>query len=266
MNIERSVQDGFRFGKMFADALGVLSRPFSLTTQVFLKKGMGERFFGPWHGVLAAGLIVLAAYASLPGNSAFSFRLSEFIGGTAVQPPSKQMAYAVGGAWLAGFGIAAFVHRAQIRRRYHKGERWHSRCSGDAIASWMQPWMRYVITGGIGLVLYKLKLEPLAALAWISLFFTIMSDELERMAFYNAVLDAIDGQLESEYLAKAVEDRLSPSKAAGVMTPLPSYVADAYRPKVAEAIRSQSRVKVAVADSEVEAKPNVNAPTALPGT
>jgi hypothetical protein len=273
MNIERSVQDGVRLGKMIGGFLAILARPVSLTTQALFKKNMGERYFATWHAVVALGLILLASWASFQDTKSSQTRVTNSYGERSIYTQSGRFTpmrvYVVGGVWLTAFTFVTLVHRARIRSRYERGERWHSRCSGEPIHEQLRPWARYLATAGIGLGLYKLRLEPIAGLVWVSLIVTMMDDEWERWLFYSAVLDAVDGQIEAEHLAVAVEKRSKPSEVAGVVAPLPSYISDSYRLKVAEAIRSGSGSRKGasvVAGSEVEAKPSATAPTASPGT
>lgn len=261
-NLERGVQDGVRIGKMIGGFLAVLSRPLSLATQALLKKNMGERYFATWHAVIALCLIFLAGWASFQDTKSVRQTTYDQFGRSVVVEGQGRVSpttvYVVVGVWVTAFAFATLVHRSRIKQRYQQGQPWHSRCSGEPIVEQLRPWARYLATAGIGLGLYKLKLEPIAGLVWISLIATMLGDEWERWLFYNAVLDAVDGQLESEYLARAVDERLTPTKARGVTAPLPSYVADAFRSKVAEAIRRGNggrKGSSPVADSEVEGKP-----------
>ena len=262
IDLGSSYRQGIAIARAFAGFVAIISRPLSLTTQVLFKKNMGERYFATWHAVVALGLIGLAGWACLQDTKATTgtvknaFGESYRINQAARITPTR--VYVAGGLWAGAFVLAAVIHRARITKRYQRGTLWHSRCSGEPLHPGLRDWARYLATGGLAVAANWQKLEPMMMLIVASLIATILADEYERWLFYNAVLDAVDGQIEAENLSKAVEKRLTPIEAGGLVTPMPAYVSDLGRKRMAEAIARQTgsvSPQKPAASSEVEAKP-----------
>lgn len=255
-----AVRSGMKYAQMMMAVLSYLVRPLSLTTQFLFKKDWGERYFAHWHGCVAMILITLAGYVCMRDARPTVFTSTNIYGQTYSYDKdpvlSSKLVYGVAGGWLVLFLIAWGIHQRRIRRRYATGDVWHSRCSGVPVFEGLKDWVRYVATAALAFGAFKLRLEPVMALIVVSLLVTIVTDEAERRAFHNMILDTIDAEIEAKHLAEAVANRKRPQDVEGMNAALPAYVSNTYRTRAGEAIRSQSSVPAVI----VEAKPPVQTP------
>lgn len=117
--------------------------------------------------------------------------------------------------------IIHFIHRQLLRR---KGELWHSRSSGVP-HKWLQQfkhewitralWVPFhVITIGIALSLMHVSIGSYLVLCAIAV---TLKCYAEHLAFRERVMDTIDAQIESQYLADALRGEAAPSESCGLI-------------------------------------------------
>lgn len=205
--------------------LFILTKPVILSTQVFYRNSFGERYLS-MASYLAAGALI-----------GFTATLNGVGSGLVVLPSS--MAIACGFGWLAGYLVWLYIHLRFIRRRYRTGERWHSRSSG--LSRWNQAyghWLELGTTAGAFLLCLMLGLSGSAFLLFWSGILSFLAWVHEQKAFHNRVLDAIDGQIESENLSAAIEQKPIHPHNEGLKAPLPAYVSPKFRERAAEVFTS----------------------------
>lgn len=264
----KAVNDGVRIGRAFASVFIMLIRPLILTTRVIIRKDLGERYLTPLNAMVGAILIVGAAWMTV----AMPVKIETVVADRWGMPTRSLViedrataAYVIGGVWAVLYLVGLIDHRIRLRNRYANGIRWHSRCSGVPRLPNAREWAVYVAAGGIAFLGFYNHLPLLAVLLVGSIAFAILEDGHAAAEFWGRVLDAVDGQIESENLGKAVKDRLTPDRAEGVHAPVPGYVKDAYRLRVAEAIGISAQRSSTTA-STIELKPLASPSTTLVGS
>jgi len=123
-----------------------------------------------------------------------------------------------------------------VPRRYRKGVRWHSTSDGVPRHSALTQEVQAAILLACCGVTRAVGLVEVSLLLMLSLLLWTAGEAHARGQFWNRVLDAIDGQIEGEELGDAVARRLSPAQASGMNVCVPSYVGDAYRRKIGDAL------------------------------
>lgn len=214
--------------------LQALIAPAVTTTQVILRRQLGERYFTGWNLFAGAGLIVSAAPLSLLTRRYID--VSDFI---YVGLPMV--------AWLGAFLYFGVTHFADVRRRYKDGNAWHSRCSG--VSRWefalprQLPMMAVEIAGVmlIGIICCFIGLLGFGILLIVSGHMAWLSWSISSMEFKTKILDSIDSQLESENLAAAIVERRKPKDTAGFEAPVPAYIPQAFRERFVHGVAMESR-------------------------
>lgn len=209
-------------GRVLLLILQALIAPAVTTTQVMLRRQLGERYFTGWNLVAGAGLIMAAAPLSLVTRRYIDVSDLIYVGLAMV-------------AWLGGFVYFGVKHFADVRHRYRDGQVWHSRCSGVSRIDFPLPKqipMEAVEIAGvmligliccfIGLLGFGLLLIASGNMAWLSW-------SISAMEFKTKILDSIDSQIESENLAAAVVERRKPKDTVGFEAPVPAYIPQAFR-------------------------------------
>jgi len=236
------LQIGAVISAVIAGLMMLLARPFVLVTQVLFRRDLGERYFDILQAMLSLVLIVAATAATVATSGPTSSVVPQYGAygevhyQTQINADSRTTpAYAIGIVWVVAFLAASAWHfRVAIPRRYRNGIMWHSRSDGVPRLPAITESLEVVILIALTVLAYWFKLEGFAVLLTFSVLTTIMSNAKKKAELYNRVLDAIDGQIESEWLGKAIEERLTPKNAHGLDATLPVYVSDAYRQKVAK--------------------------------
>lgn len=235
--IERGYGDGMAIGRSIGNAVTylflILSRPLTLLTQVFYRKSMGERYFTPISLLGGLAFLAVATFASKYMLPTVTTNTQDqwgrmVVGQTRyVMPPI--VAYGVGIAWIAVLLVAYSRHTLGVRKRYATGERWHSYNSGvPHMAALVDP-VQYLISGILAAGCFYWGLPGYGALLSASIVLGVIADQAARKRFWNSVLDAVDAQIESENLGKAVAERLSPGRVEGLEAPVPGYVSEEWR-------------------------------------
>lgn len=194
--------------------VAMFAQPFTLITRALLRRELGERYFTELNAGLAVVLIGVLSSVSTTTTELYFFA-----------------------AWQLMFIVAAVEHFwFAVPRRYRKGVRWHSRCSGIPRADLLIPMMQWIFLGAAVLITYLVNMQALAASLLMSAAMSYVSDVIAKRQFWNRVLDAVDGQIEADELGKAVEDRLAPEQASGLNVCVPSYASAEARKKIAAAL------------------------------
>jgi hypothetical protein len=199
----RGVFSGFDPWRKAEWALGLLSlisSCFAVSVVPFLRKDMGERYFG-WLN-LFFGYTVVAN---------FTFLGSLFFGG-----PSQLMTL----FWMA-FIAASLYQRRQIARKNAAGVQWHSMYMGtsllplplspEKIFRFAEPALVYL--AGHFLSAFS------SAVGWWLTFAAAGLFVNNHIVFYNerqAILDMRDAQIESKYLSAALSGK-PPAQTAGLV-------------------------------------------------
>ena len=135
---------------------------------------------------------------------------------------------------MGAFVVASGWHYwMDLRLRRKAGGQWHSRSTGVPRIPGQNLIYELVFLGLLAGLAFVGHLWGIGDLLALSLILTAASERHARMQLYNRILDAVDGQIESEWLGKAIEERLSPARAHGLTASLPAHVSDEYRRKVA---------------------------------
>lgn len=230
------VQIGAAIGAAIAGLMMLLARPFVLVTQVLFRKELGERYFDVIQVYLSLLLIIVATAATIWSadvsyNSSYGFYFrhtleSDFI---------TTAGWVFGILWTVAFMAATAWHfYFTLPRRGRGGIMWHSRSDGIPWFPRITEVLEVVIIGALMVLAYWFKLEGFAVLLTFSFLTTIGTNAKKKAESYNRVLDAIDGQIESEWLGKAIEEKLTPSNAHGLNAPLPAYISNDYRKKIGQ--------------------------------
>ena len=141
---------------------------------------------------------------------------------------------------LKRFPTAMGVMHCQItlRQRRNKAVLWHSRSDGTPRLPVLKLYVQLAILLVLAIVLFSTKLYGFGVLIALSLVLTFLVDYSAKKELYNRVLDAIDGQIASEWMGKAIEQRLSANDAHGLNASLLAHVSDEYRKKVAKLFKA----------------------------
>jgi hypothetical protein len=180
--------------------LSLISSCFAVSVAPFLRKDMGERYFG-WLN-LFFGYTVVANFT--------------FLGSWFFHGPSQLMTL----FWLA-FIAASIYQRRRITRRNNAGEEWHSMYMGTSLLP--LPFTREQIFKFIEPALVFLAGHFLWVFSpQVGLWLEIAAGGLfvnNHIVFYNerqAILDMRDAQIESKYLSAALSGKPA-SQTAGLV-------------------------------------------------
>jgi hypothetical protein len=247
--IVRGVSDGIRTAnRILAVATWLFyafARPIVLVTQVILRKDLGERYYTQVQTLLCVGLLLLATfgpsivdpYGSGGGRSYYN----PYTGVTTYERAPQQnptTAYICGDIWLVLFAVASSWHYwVSLRLRRKAGGQWHSRSNGLPRFPQQNLFYELALIGLLAGVAFVEHVWGIGILLSASFLLTAAAERHARQELYNRVLDAVDGQIESEWLGKAIEQRLSPAQTQGLSASLPAHVSDTYRKKVAELLK-----------------------------
>ncbi len=222
---KRGVQIGEAFATAFFYVIRLMLKPLALVTQVLVRRSFGERYFTDASVLLSMVLIAggVGLTRTIPVFSA-SHALYLWMAGTNWKLPPffrPRQFYWIWAIWMILFVAAAWENRIRAWLRNRKGERWHSRCVGVSRISGMGNVMQYLVVIGLAICADLTGDVVLSGLIVTSLSAAIVIDRGIAKDLYNRALDAIDGQIESEELGKAIEQRLSPKQASGLHARLP---------------------------------------------
>jgi hypothetical protein len=247
----QGIKDGWRLGNQIAQVLSriffLLTRPLVLVTQVLFRKQMGERYFTPLQAGFSAALILIANAVTvivcnpLWQNDYYYYPNS---------PAHVRAAFAgiVGDLWFIVFLLITGWHfRVTVPRRRKQDIRWYSRSDGlprlPIPAFWgidqvqCQLLFEVAVVVVLAIAAFCLRFYGFGVLLALSALITYAADAEERKRFHQRVLDAADGEIESQWLAEAIERRLSPDKTEGLKVSLPAACSKAYRQRVANLFR-----------------------------
>ena len=207
------------------------SRPFALLTQGIFRKDIGERYFTGFNAILGLVLLVGLTYGSASMASGMGYYNSPPFVMRMHASTRNTLAWVIGIGWIVCFAACTGLHFWKIRQRYQSSPPalWHSRCLGlprvpllYEKVQWVIQIALIVLTGWMGLLLYSIALL-FSLLVWST------QDAIAKAMLQWEMLDRIDARIEMEYRDKAIEERLSPQRAAGLNVSLPSYVSDEMR-------------------------------------
>ena len=183
--------DPWRKGEWVLSLLSLISSCFAVSVVPFLRRDMGERYFG-WLN-LFFGYTVVAN---------FTFLFSMFFGG-----PSQLMTL----LWMAFIG-ASLWHRYQIARKNASGMQWHSMYMGtsllplpisqEKIFKFAEPAVVYLA----GHLLSGFS----SAVGWWLTFAAAGLFVNNHIVYFNerqAILDMRDAQIESKFLSAALSGK-----------------------------------------------------------
>lgn len=223
-----SAREGWRIGEMFANVIvniGLfLIRPLGVLTQVFFRKDMGERYLTPLT-VTVALLLVLLAYrmtvTTVPPTPLIDLYARWSEAKVVETLAFRNCKYWIPGIWTTLFAAAVWENKVRSWMRYRRGERWHSRSMGSPRIPGLGNLFQYILTALAAVSLEWMTLSWMALLVCLSLAATVITDYAVARQLYNSVLDALDGQLESETLNQAINERLTPKQLNGITLRLP---------------------------------------------
>jgi uncharacterized protein YqgC (DUF456 family) len=217
--------------------LVMLIRPVATLTEIFFRKDMGERYFTSWNAI--AGYWILA-FASIPLGMPWPGRggYDELgIYRTATSSTSKEAWLFIAFAWSAALTVCTFLQYQSVKKRYVEGGRWHSRNVGvpryPSLSIYIEKALP--IVAGVA-IMWWFQIYGFGLLLIVSGVVSILLRLYEAHMFRERVMDVIDGQIEQEYLGKAVMERSKPGEVDGLQAPLPAYVSQKFRQKFIEAV------------------------------
>ncbi len=206
MQETRSVLSGFdpwRKAEWALSLVSLISSCFAVSVVPFLRKDMGERYFG-WIN-LFFGYTVVAN---------FTFIGNFFFGG-----PSQLMTF----FWLA-FIAASLYQRRRIALRNSAGEEWHSMYMGTSLLP--LPFSAEILFKFVEPALVFLAGHFVGAFSshvgWWLTFASFGLFVNNHIVFYNerqAILDMRDAQIESRYLSAALSGKPASQTAGFVVAP-----------------------------------------------
>ena len=221
--------------------LVMLVRPIATLTEVFFRKNMGERYFTM--SCTVGGFLLIWTFCTPYGHIIESMTQTssrEFFGGPrphgVVWSGHDLVLLGILITWSIALALLHRFHELEVRERYNKETRWHSgNCGLQRIP------MPYALEKGLpiaaGLITIILGAWGPGILLIASGLTSLALRAHETQQFYGRMLDIIDGQIEQEHMAKAIQERLSPDKVDGLQAPLPAYVSSKYRELIAQASR-----------------------------
>ena len=203
-------------------------------------------------------VVMVTALEVIVQKVSASLTVDMYGGVVPVKPGVEWLAVMIGLVWCIVLLIPLIGHFVTVHDRYQRRERWHSMCMGVPLASWLTNGVQYGILGVSGVILLLIGFYAFGLLMLLSMCRSATGDATAAAAFYNRVLDAIDGQIEAENLSKAVEDRTSGAATEGLNVFLSKgRLATLRNPRRARGTASgQAKPETGRADVEVEAKPD----------
>jgi len=192
--------------EVFAVLVNFVAACFSLSSVVFVRRDFGERYLG-W--------INLAFAYTVPVNFAV-------FGNLVARSQGHGMSWSMIAAWLAFVAVSMF-HRLVIWRRQRTGEQWHSYYVGMSLLplpvseevklKWIEPSLVLALAA----LCWALSAELLAV--WLALSSMALWLHTHLLFYYReqAVLDAIDAQLEARHLGDALQGKPARQTAGVVM-------------------------------------------------
>jgi hypothetical protein len=198
----------------------VFTRPVVVTTDILLRKDMGERYLTPLVAATGAVLIGAATKGSAMIVEAAAYR---------TYPPTKPWPltpiWMIGVLWLLAYFIGVGLNTLAIRKREAAGVRWHSYCNGDWRLPRFSPSMQRLLLFLLSLLLVWLGAYPLGILlSWSTLQSITVEGQIARR-MRNAVLDVRDDEIANANLQAALEQRPA-AQSEGLLIPLPKKLAD----------------------------------------
>lgn len=231
-------------------------RPLATLTEIFFRKDFGERYYTFWNWYAGCILTTIAWICILIGVGLTSTQETYMdsrglIHTQTIVAPASTFSLTVLGLWAWGLHIFTVIQWWSVRRRYQRGGRWHSRSIGVPWIPKFPAWAERAIPLGLGFILVRFGATIPGVLMIASAATTLLLRWKEARDFKNRVLDVIDGQIEQEYLGKAVMERTGPREAEGFRAPLPAYVSQSFRQKVVAALadRQVEDIQVPQGDS-----------------
>jgi hypothetical protein len=201
-----------------------LIRPLATTTEIFLRKELGERYFTVWN-FLAGGFLI---YTSMTmGASLRALEAQQAYGGPAASLRwSDYVAFALGLAWLIAFIVKSIMQFKRAHQRSREGILWHSQSCGYAVVpEFWQPWCPVGL--GVLFLIFHITWPGLLLIASGIVSFSMRMNERARV--YSRVLDMLDAQIESENLNEAIMKRGNGKSTKGFVAPLPAHVSNTHR-------------------------------------
>ncbi|HUO08169.1 MAG TPA: hypothetical protein VM008_07715 [Phycisphaerae bacterium] len=227
----------------------VMIRPLATLTEILLRKYMGERYFNGWN--LVGGLVLLsAATAVIAGVPEPHAAYQDFYGvhpAVSGVPLSLHLGTSV--VWSVLLLLFSILHSSDVKNRYERGVRWHSRCIGIPRFQWLRPEVGQVLLFVYALFLAYWHVYAFSFLIIYSLGISLIMRWNEARTFWNRMLDIIDGQIEQENLAAAVRDRVAPDRVEGLRAPLPVYVSTEFREKFIQAAQASGAAPPVLANA-----------------
>jgi hypothetical protein len=211
-------------------------RPAATLTEIVFRKNMGERYFTLWNVIAGFGLLqVFSIPLGVPTPSPAGHDvLGQFYPAQSDFPRMIWVLTFMG--WHVALLLYWGLHAWSVRQRYKAGGRWHSRNVGVKRFPFLPVWFEKALPIVAGLFIWQACQVPgFGILMILSGVISIMLRANEASLFWERVLDVIDGQLEQEYLAKAVMERSNPKETEGYTAPLPAYVSQKFRQQFLEA-------------------------------
>lgn len=192
--------DPWRKAEWVLGLLSLISSCFAISVVPFIRKDMGERYFG-WLN-LFFGYTVVAN---------FTFLLSIFFGG-----PSQLMTL----FWLA-FIAASLYQRWQIARKNAGGVEWHSMYMGTSLLPLpLSQEKIFKFAEPVAVYLAGHLLSPFSsAVGWWLTFAAMGLFVNNHIAFFNerqAILDMRDAAIEAKFLSDALSGK-PPAQTAGLV-------------------------------------------------
>lgn len=204
MRETRQVFGGMDIWKKYEWALGLLSLVsscFAISVVPFLRKDMGERYFG-WLN-LFFGYTVIANFMFLGSLLAMAFGM---VGRRLPLSPQLMMVF-----WLSFIGLSLY-HRREITRKNNAGVEWHSMyigtsllpvpLSAEKIHKFVEPGL--VFAAGYFLYDFSGQVGLWLMLAAGGLFVN------NHIVYYNerqAILDLRDAEIEAKYFSDALRGK-----------------------------------------------------------
>jgi len=240
--------------------------PLTTATEPLFRKKLGERYFH-FGSVIGGGSLwgfaiwfgssngsIFKGYSTIYGWKIGSF-LRDFDGNLWLGIPL-----------IVLFMLLGVTEIQETIKRQQAGELWHSRSRGESRFGSENAIRDGIIKVALGLVL--LMFATMVGVMFIaSWFLREKFSELERKRAYSRYLDAVDAQIEANFLFGAMLNATPPGENYGLHAPLPKGFTGKYRENIARAGSGMELPPLFDGQQPIrEASPNLETPVIVHAT